>query len=71
MTNAELGKYLARELFKLGSENQRPCTRIQFMSGNSLGPERGQGGFAEAPLAGFLSQLLDQANDHNGGEQRG
>ncbi len=30
----------------------------------------GQGGFAEAPLAGFLSQLLDQANDHNGGEPR-
>jgi hypothetical protein len=69
MTNAELGKYLARELFKLGSEHQRPCTRIQFMSGNSLGPERGQGGFAEAPLAGFLAQLLDKAPSHNGNPQ--
>jgi len=67
MTNAELGKYLARELFKLGSEHQGPCTRIQFMSGNSRdGTERGQGGFAEAPLAGFLTQLLDQAKHPNG-----
>jgi len=71
VTNAELGKYLARELFKLGSEgNERPCTRIQFMGGCAGdGTERGQGGFAEAPLAGFLAQLLDKAPSHNGGER--
>jgi len=70
MTNAELGKYLARELIKLGdlSPDMR-CHRIQFMCRSGHDPERPSGGFAEAPLAGFLAQLLDKAPSHNGGVQ--
>ncbi len=67
MSNAELGKYLARELFKLGSDGgSYPCARIQFMGAKVGGIERGQGGFAEAPLAGYLAKLLDKAPHPNG-----
>lgn len=60
MTNEELGKHLARALFKVG-DGPHPCTRIQFMSGDyRTGTEQGQGGFAEEALARHLSEVLNE-----------
>jgi hypothetical protein len=66
MTNEELGKYLARELFKIG-DGPKPCTRIQFMAGDCGNKtERGQGGCIESSLARCLTEILDKASAVNG-----
>lgn len=68
MTNEELGKYLARELFKVGSMDADRCQRIQFKGGRKRpnDPETSLGGFGEEPLADWLAKALDKANADNG-----
>lgn len=69
MTNEELGKHLARELFKVGDLGADHCHRIEFKGGDWRGGrETALGGLAEAPLAKWLTEALDRAA-LNGPEQ--
>lgn len=57
MTNEQIAKYLARELFALGSLGDVQCGRIEFKLG-PYGDERPGGGMAEKPLAEFIAKKL-------------
>jgi len=58
MTNAELGKYLARKLFDVGSFDTDACQRIQFKGGRKTpaDPETSLGGFGEKTIGSLVCQ---------------
>jgi len=54
-----LGKKLARDMFSVADEPNKPVTRIQFMSGNWIdGDEEGNGGFCESAAADFFRRWI-------------
>ncbi len=67
MNNEELGKKIARELFKIGDDPDDPCMRIAFMCGQYGMNEHPAGGLCETALAGCLATILDNVMDSDGG----
>lgn len=59
MTHAELGVYLARQIFKAGDDSSDKVQRIAFKGGKYGKTETDLGGFCEAALAGYLQTALD------------
>lgn len=56
-----LAKHLVDELFKLGSEYENECYRIEFKCG-SFQNETSSGGMAREPLIKFLAEKLEILN---------
>jgi len=55
----DLARHIANEVFKIGSESRKPCTRIEFKSGNlEGGTEKSQGGLCKAALKYRLVIML-------------
>ena len=67
MTNAELARYLARELFKAGSEANDKAHRIQFKGGRWPDNETSLGGFGEPMLADWFERTLEKAQASSAG----
>jgi hypothetical protein len=65
MSPQELGARLASELFRLG-DAQLPCCRIEFKLGQ-YGKEVAGGGFAEEPLARFLTKVIANLQEQSNG----
>jgi len=53
-----LARQIANYMFRLGSERNRPCRRIQFKSG-PLDNERGYGGLNKNALANLIQERLE------------
>lgn len=60
MTNAEMGAYLAREIFELGSEPTDIVQRLEFKGGRYPDAETNLGGLSESSLADFIAYALDR-----------
>jgi hypothetical protein len=59
MSNRELAKHIARGIFAVGDDPNRPATRIQYMS--CVKPGTGEfagGGLCESSLVGLIERLL-------------
>ncbi len=56
--HSELGKKIAREIFKSGDEPENPCRRIQLMGGQYPDKETNNGGYCESSLADLITHTL-------------
>ena len=68
MTNAELGVYLARQVFDLGDELGDKTKRIQFMGGKYPDAETKLGGLSELSLASFIAYALGRQQSKPSGD---